>query len=204
MEGDDGVVRARLRVRVTGSPPKSATLHIGASRAALAVREDDGALVVEGEARLPRVARWWPATHGPQPRHDARVVLGAGDDDVAIDLGLIAFRDLRARTDDGGFALVVNGVEIYARGACWMPLDVASLSAPDAAYARALDDARAAGMNTIRVPGVCPYEADAFYDACEARGLLVWQDLALASVDYPFDDAALAASNRARGARARK
>jgi len=88
----------------------------------------------------------------------------------------------------------VNGVPVFCRGACWTPLDVVTLSAPAEAQRAAVAQARAAGMNMLRVGGTMVYEDDHFHDACDALGILVWQDFMFANMDYPQDDAAFTAS----------
>jgi beta-mannosidase len=44
-----------------------------------------------------------------------------------------------------------------------------------------------AGMNVLRVPGLCPYEDARFFEVCDELGVLVWHDLALANLDVPHD-----------------
>ena len=121
---------------------------------------------------------WWPSTHGAQPRYALRV-----EAEGAVMERLIAFRTLCLNRD---FALEVNGVPVFCRGACWIPPDAVGLDydpRPD------LLRARDAGFNMIRVSGNTLYESDDFYAACTELGLLVWQDFMFASLDYPFGDA---------------
>jgi beta-mannosidase len=112
-------------------------------------------------------------------------VPGAGE----IHFSPVGFRELEAETADGGFGLRVNRTRLFCRGACWTPLDVLSLSAAPASLEAALVQARDAGMNMLRVAGPFAYEDDAFHDACDALGILVWQDFMFANLDYPADDA---------------
>jgi hypothetical protein len=52
-------------------------------------------------------------------------------------------------------------------------------------------------MNMLRVPGTMQYESDAFHEACDGLGVLVFQDFMFANMDYPADDPAFAAEVRA-------
>ncbi|MEI0977434.1 hypothetical protein VUS28_33095, partial [Pseudomonas aeruginosa] len=73
--------------------------------------------------------------------------------------------------------LWVNGVQTFVRGVVWTPGDLA-----------ALDTAKELGFNLVRVTGISAYESDEFYDRCDELGLMVWQDLMFATLDYPLAD----------------
>lgn len=143
-----------------------------------------------GPLRVPEVALWWPHTHGEPAVYDAR--LRAGSREFA--LPPIGFRTIAADTSDGGFGLRVNGEPVFCRGAVWTPLDAVGLRAGRERYCAALAQVRDAGMNMLRVAGTTVYEEDAFYEACDRAGVLVWQDFMFANMDYPAHDEAFARS----------
>jgi len=134
----------------------------------------------KGKLAIHSPARWWPHTHGEPALYDVWIQTAK----ATVDLGSIGFRTL-AFTSDGGGGFIVNGVPVFARGACWTPLDVVTLSASPAGYDAAIAQAKACGMNMIRVGGTMVYEDDHFLDALDREGILLWQDLMFANMDYP-------------------
>ncbi|MGE5180908.1 MAG: glycoside hydrolase family 2 protein [Acidobacteriota bacterium] len=142
-----------------------------------------------GVAAIEQPAVWWPHTHGEPAVYELAIEAMLGCEPVVIELGMSGFRTVTIDRGDGRFAVHVNGVRVFCRGACWTPLDPVTLRAPREAYAAAVAQARAAGMNMLRVAGTMLYEDDALYDACDAQGVLVWHDLMFANMDYPEDDA---------------
>lgn len=156
------------------------------------------------ELRLPEVALWWPHTHGEPALYAAALHVETherGSFDVG--LGRVGFRSIALRHDnDGDFGIVVNGVPVFCRGACWTPLDPVGFRAGRAETDRAVARCRTAGMNMLRIAGPMVYEDAALLDACDEHGILVWQDFMFANMDYPADDPAFLANVDAEVAQA--
>ncbi len=128
---------------------------------------------------------WWPAGLGEQPLYTVEVTLGDGLDIWRRRIGLRTMTVSRRRDEWGeSFSHCVNGVDIFAMGADYIPEDnLLPRVTPDRTR-RLLTDARAANMNCIRVWGGGYYPDDSFYDVCDELGLLVWQDFMFACANY--------------------
>jgi beta-mannosidase len=133
--------------------------------------------------RVPEPSLWWPHTHGEPHLYPVMLESAAG----RTDLGNVGFRTVEADTAGSGFALVVNGVSIFARGACWVSLDALSLNATKDDVRTAVLQLRDAGLNLIRITGTMVYEASDFFDACDEFGMLLWQDAMISTLDPPDD-----------------
>jgi beta-mannosidase len=154
---------------------------------------------IRGKVEIPNVEPWWPHTHGEPALYEASLefVVAApngSEDTVRMDLGRVGFRTVTLDRSGGDFALAVNGVRVFCRGAVWTPLDCVALNASAAEYVNAIDQARAAGMNMLRVAGPLVYETDTFLDLCDSSGILLWQDFMFANMDYPAEDPDFAAN----------
>ncbi|MBG0811305.1 hypothetical protein IY145_18300 [Methylosinus sp. H3A] len=147
---------------------------------------------IAADLPLPDATLWTPHTYGEPHLYAVTAHIG----DRRIDLGRTGFRDIRVDrgADGAGFALSVNDIPVFCRGACWTTADVVSLASEKADCAPLLRAMRDAGMNMVRVPGVTLYESDDFYALCDELGIMVWQDFAFANFDYPIQDAAFRAS----------
>jgi beta-mannosidase len=195
---DTGTLRVGVDIRPLGAfVPGRATLvangPTGEYRAALDAREGATAHRLSGAVEIPRVARWWPSTHGtPALYHVAIELEGATGDHVVIDLGATGFRTVEPEPS-GGFGIRINGVPVFCRGASLMP-DRLSVDLPHHELEHTLILARDAGMNMIRVPGIATYGSEALFDRCDELGLTVWQDFPFANMDYPIDDEAFESS----------
>jgi len=180
----------------------------GAHSAELAVSEAaNGETLLEGELRVARVARWWPHTHGEPALHTVALTLEqAGEQPLRVAAGRVGFRELAAGAGPthellrDGLDLHVNGVRTFVRGAVWTPPDPVQMSVPREQVREALAQARAAGMNMLRVPGTGAYEGEDFHELCDELGIMVWQDFMFANFDYPLADERFGAQVRAEAA----
>lgn len=86
------------------------------------------------------------------------------------------------------FCHEVNGVKIFAMGADYIPEDnILPRVTPQRTY-NLLLQARNANHNCIRVWGGGNYPYDAFWDACDELGLVVWQDFMFACAVYQLTE----------------
>lgn len=189
-DGEAGSLDATVCIRVDGGINISgAHILAGAATGAMTVSRSGDAVTLRAALRVLEAAAWWPHTHGAQPLYDVVVRVECDIGIVDLPLGRVGFRTVDLDTRDGNFAFHVNGKAVFCRGACWSTVDPVALIGTRDEYRSALTLARDAGMNMLRVGGTMVYEADAFYEICDELGILVWQDLMFANMDYPEDDA---------------
>ena len=140
------------------------------------------------EIRIDQPRLWWPAGFGEQPLYRVEVTLSAASAVLYRWEQRIGLRtmEIRRRQDRWGesFCHCVNGVELFAMGADYIPEDNLLPRMNRERTRRLLEDARAANMNCIRVWGGGFYPDDWFFDLCDELGLLVWQDFMFACAVY--------------------
>ncbi len=143
-------------------------------------------------AFVPDARLWWPAGHGDQPRYDLSVSLEVDRKTIDATTHRIGFRTITVDTepDEIGtpFTFVVNGRRIFAKGANWIPDDHFLTRITRDRLACRVDQAVEANFTMLRVWGGGSYETEDFYDVCDERGILVWQDFPFACAAYPEEE----------------
>ncbi len=160
LEGSTGIVTFDFQAQVSGR------VFVGDQTAAI----ENGRAIV----RIPQAKLWWPHTHGEPFLYPVRVEFeGAHFDDAAV-----GFRSWPAS----------QFPSLFCRGVVWTPPDPVSLQSSPEILRECLMLLRDAGFNMIRVAGTMAYESETFHSLCDQLGVMVWQDLMFANMDYPFAD----------------
>lgn len=193
-----GRVRLRhLRVVCRDARADTATIFVRAvvdsteaEAAALrtSIHDDSGREVVElvsdkqlaaGENRLewtvsmanPRL--WWPSSLGDQPRYKVEVELSLDDGPSDVRTRTIGLRRVELRN----WIFSVNGERLFLKGANQGPVRMALADAEPSEFERDVRLAKEANLDFLRVHA--HISRPELYDAADAQGLLLWQDLPL-------------------------
>ncbi len=172
---------------------------------------------VAGGCRIPvpGARLWWPKGYGEPNLYTVTAQLCQGDHVLAERVDRIGIRKLVVeRTEaasaarspqpasvdvcrqdappdpDSRFVFTVNDEPVMVKGANWVPLDAfhsRDVERVDAVVGL-FDDL---GCNMIRCWGGNVYEDHRFFDLCDQKGILVWQDFAFACARYPQTEAFL-------------
>jgi beta-mannosidase len=196
VDGTDGVLHAHVEIERAAGFDDPITLDVDVAGARVRAPVAAGETSVSVDVVVPEVSLWWPHGYGDQPLYAVDVVLSTCDDGGGVELGhwssRVGFRTVTLDTapDEHGtrFAIVVNGVPVFARGVNWIPDDAFPVRITRDRYAYRLEQARDANVNLIRVWGGGIYESDDFYDVCDELGLLVWQDFLFACAAYAEEE----------------
>lgn len=190
VDGTTGRVAVHVELDRVSDAEVEVTAEVAGASARAAIA--GGATSAVLEIAVDDVALWWPRGFGEQPLYDLDVSLSA--DGAALDSRSqrIGFRTLDVELDRDAegtsFRFVVNGEPVWIRGANWIPDDAFVTRVDRARLARRMDQAEFANMNLLRIWGGGYFESDDFYELCDERGILVWQDFLFACASYAEEE----------------
>lgn len=188
----NGQRELRIRPALEGTAPAHAMWRVAIDAGKVVTGSlEDGVRMM-----LPDTGLWWPAGMGDQRLRDLHVDLIVGERTMSTWQGRIGLRDilLHQEPDSLGtsFTFIVNGVPLFAMGANLVPPDQFLPRAGDKAWVDLVQGMAEANMNMVRVWGGGVYPPEAFFDACDEAGILVWQDLMFANTMVPDGEVFLA------------
>ena len=152
------------------------------------------------DTHLSNPALWWPNGQGEPTLYTSLVELhDAGGTVVESREHKIGFRRVRLVMAPGEWGkptefpksrsnppitLEINGRSIFCKGSNWVNPDIFPGTITAEMYRPLLQMAQDAHFNLLRVWGGGIVNKEAFFDQCDALGLLVWQEFPLACNNY--------------------
>ena len=136
---------------------------------------------------------WWPRSHGTPNLYTLAVSLKNGSEAADSHETKVGIRRVEAISDDPAtgekrFGFQVNGTPVYFRGGCWAPLDWLTHAWNSERARRLFELAEHGNMNIFRFWAEGPEAPREFYDECDRRGIVIWQDFFFAGGMQPEGD----------------
>lgn len=149
---------------------------------------------------LENPALWWPLSEGAPSLYTSTVeTLDSAGAVVQTTTQRIGLRRMRLIMAPGQFSYThgypasqppvpitfeINGRPIFARGANWACPEIFPGTLTTERYREQLDLFAGAHLNLLRSWGGAIVNKDAFFDLCDERGIMVWQEFPLACNCY--------------------
>lgn len=156
--------------------------------------------VIDKELSKPEL--WWPHDHGAPYLYTSVLEISDNSGLIQTVSRKIGFRRVQLVMNEGswnepaGFPktrsnppaqFVVNGRKIFAKGTNWVNPEIFPGVITRERYNKLLDQAVEVNLNILRVWGGGIVNKESFFDLCDEKGILVWQEFPLACNHYPDD-----------------
>lgn len=152
---------------------------------------------------LENLALWWPHDHGEPSCYtfafalisDCGTVLHACTRRIGFRQTRLVMHEPEWQFPDRfpksrtrpPMTLEINGKAIFAKGSNWVPPEIFPGSIDTERYRTLLELAKQANFNLLRIWGGGIVNPPAFYELCDALGLMVWTEFPLACLPYEDD-----------------
>lgn len=146
---------------------------------------------------------WWPHDYGkPYLYNSIFELIDEAGKVIQTVQQKVGFRKVKLVMNDGAWnepkgypmsrsnapaQFQVNGVNIFAKGTNWVNPEIFPGIITYERYDELTDRAIEANFNTLRIWGGGIVNKESFYEQCNEKGLLVWQEFPLACNNYPDD-----------------
>jgi beta-mannosidase len=155
------------------------------------------------EAELIHPELWWPHDQGTPYLYSSNIEILESKGEITQALSqVVGFRRTRLVMNTGTLSdpegypksrrlppiqLELNGRRIFCKGTNWVNPEVFPGIITEDRYRELIDRAVEANFNIFRIWGGGIINKESFYELCDKKGILVWQEFPLACNDYPDD-----------------
>ena len=160
---------------------------------------DDVSIKKEGfqiDLKIDNPELWWPRGYGNQKLYQDTLRIYNKNKQL-IDEKIVRFgirkAELVQQNDKWGtsYQFIINEIPVFCKGANYIPQSVFPASVRDEEIIEMINQMVSANFNMVRVWGGGYYPDDIFYQTCDEKGIMVWQDFMFACAMYPGDSAFL-------------
>ncbi|TGO85827.1 hypothetical protein BPOR_0360g00100 [Botrytis porri] len=136
-------------------------------------------------------ALWFPIRYGKQPLYNLTATLIHNDKSISTQTKKFGLRRAELVQDPlkdqpgTSFFFRINNIPIFCGGSDWIPADNFIPRISKGKYYDWVKLVADGNQFMIRVWGGGIFEEQAFYDACDELGILVWQDFMFGCGNYP-------------------
>lgn len=154
----------------------------------------------EAELTIDKARLWWCSGMGEPHLYTVTAELLDAQGKIvhaltqSFGLRTIALREEPLSEEESGFTFVLNGEPVFCKGANVTPADCLAGRVTAQRERTLVAMARDAHMNMLRVWGGGVYASEAFLEACDCAGIMVWHDFMFACGYHPDDDPAFMAN----------
>lgn len=188
---------------VNGNGTFTATLNDPHGNLATADTRSSKDGLVSFELELDRPELWYPRGYGEQPIYTL-TVSGRAEHTLCRNIGFRRSRLVRNHDDvtpgETAFpksryaspsTIEINGVKVFAKGSNWVNTEIFPALMTEKRYSELIELACYANMNIFRVWGGGFINKESFFDICDRKGIMIWQEFMLSCNCYPDKDSFL-------------
>ncbi len=192
---DTAIIDAQITIESVLETPVNVDIQFGNSTFSTKIPLSVGSNIVHVPINISSPRLWWTHNLGTPYLYDVKIKVhteGGQSDEKVMKHGLRTIELVQEKDAIGeSFYFRLNGVPVFAKGSNMIPLHFFEERVKIADISRIIDAAIGANMNMLRIWGGGIYQPNAFYEACDEKGLLIWQDFMYACAMYPGDEAFL-------------
>jgi len=204
-DGSHGGFAVDVRVHLWATAATSGTVAISGdwgetAKQTVQVPAGDSDVTLKMTASANQIKLWWPAGHGAQPLYNITTSFTPSTPTAAVmaspeTIKRVGFRMFALVTGndsdpayvkangntDGtdvlGMLWRINGAVIWCKGANMIPMEELEGRMSADAHTQLVRNAVAGGLNTLRVWGGGMFLPEAWYDACDEMGIMIYHDM---------------------------
>ena len=201
---NENLTEAGIRVTVEGAnfPGNNLIWKLRDERdkiiVAKVIKPESNEIVIDATLEQPNL--WWPHDHGTPYLYTYELELRSTTNELLETFSKkVGFRRIELVKNAGVWEkpsslpdpvnaaaaqVVINGQKIFVKGAGITAPDIFTGNITEERYEKLTDLAVEANLNMLRVWSGTGINKEAFYEQCDRKGLLVWQEFPLAGNNY--------------------